>query len=184
MTRFHRLFSEGSDKYAKFRPTYPAELYQRILDYGCLNRELAIDVATGTGQAAAELAKSFANVIGVDVSPQQIANVGLLFPLMPVKLGLLQAETIPNVTFQIAAAESLVEDAQITKGSADLITVAQGLHWFDLRAFYGQCRKALKPGGTFAAWGYNLFRYPDNPAANNAMKVPVFRHVPCLVVGP
>ena len=97
-----------------------------------------------------------------------------------VKLRFLQAETSPNVAFKVAAAESFLEDTGITKGSVDLITVAQGLHWFDLQAFYVECRKALKPSGMFAAWGYSLFQYPENPAANDAMKVATFKCKPSL----
>lgn len=59
-----------------------------------------------------------------------------------------------------------------------MITVASALHWLDIHAFYNECRKALKPGGIFAAWAYNLFKFPNNPRANDAMKVPILKHTP------
>ena len=34
--------------------------------------------------------------------------------------------------------------------------VAQALHWFDLRRFYGEVRRVLKNNGVFAASAYNL----------------------------
>lgn len=42
----------------QFRPTYPQELYELVLEYAQLpRREICIDIATGQGQAAVELAK-------------------------------------------------------------------------------------------------------------------------------
>lgn len=35
---------------------------------------------------------------------------------------------------------------------ADLVTVAQGIHWFDLDKFYKEARRILKPGGLLAFW--------------------------------
>lgn len=48
-----------------------------------------------------------------------------------------------------------------------MITVAQALHWFDMEAFYDQCRKAAKPDGTtlVAAWTYCLPSFPPQYAA-------------------
>ncbi len=37
---------------------------------------------------------------------------------------------------------------------ADLVTVAQAAHWFDLSAFYAEVRRVLKPGGLLALWCY------------------------------
>ena len=38
--------------------------------------------------------------------------------------------------------------------SADLVTVAQALHWFDHRAF-AEVKRVLRPGGVLAAWAYS-----------------------------
>lgn len=75
MSRFHRLFADGSEKYSQFRPTYPPELYQRILSYGPAETNLAIDVATGNGQAAKHLAEHFNHVMAFDSSPEQVSKV-------------------------------------------------------------------------------------------------------------
>ncbi|CAM6086462.1 unnamed protein product [Calypogeia fissa] len=41
------------------------------------------------------------------------------------------------------------------KGSVDLVTVAQAMHWFDLEKFYSVVKHVLrKPGGVVAAWCY------------------------------
>lgn len=75
MARFEKLFVKGNDLYAKFRWTYPPEMYQKILDSVSTGRELAVDVATGTGQVAQALAPHFEKVIAQDVSQEQISSV-------------------------------------------------------------------------------------------------------------
>ena len=60
----HKLFNVQASDYAKFRPTYPKELYDIVYEY--LGRDhprcLAVDVATGNGQAACALAECFDKV--------------------------------------------------------------------------------------------------------------------------
>jgi SAM-dependent methyltransferase len=101
-----------------------------------LGKELAWDCATGNGQAAVELAKVFDRVIATDASEKQVAS----------------AEANSRVEYRVASAEQSGLDA----GSADLVTVAQALHWFDLDRFYAEVRRVLKPNGVLAAWAYKL----------------------------
>lgn len=133
---YSKLFTKSSHAavYATFRPTYPASLFEQLLKFHSGPQALAIDVATGSGQAAAVLADSFTRVIGFDVSEEQVAR----------------APKLDNVEFQVGSAESIpIED-----GEADLITVAQALHWFDLPTFYAEAHRSLRAGGTLASWGY------------------------------
>src|SRR5437762_8882338 len=67
------LFSAHSDIYARYRPLYPKELYEFILQYVPI-RELAIDCGTGNGQAAGILAENFKEVHATDISDKQIRN--------------------------------------------------------------------------------------------------------------
>ena len=98
--------------------------------------ELAWDCATGNGQAAIELAEVFERVIATDASEKQVAN----------------ADAHPRVEYRVAPAES----SGLEANSADLITVAQALHWFDLDKFYAEARRVLKPRGVLAALAYKL----------------------------
>lgn len=61
---FTHLFTKQAARYAVFRPSYPASLYDAVKKYGSFGDkpELAVDIATGSGQAAAELSKVFAKV--------------------------------------------------------------------------------------------------------------------------
>jgi len=98
--------------------------------------ELAWDCATGSGQAAVELAEVFERVIATDASEKQIAN----------------AEQHPHVEYRVATAEN----SELPSSSVDLITIAQALHWFDLEKFYSEVRRVLKPRGVIGATAYKL----------------------------
>lgn len=141
-------FSGHADDYARYRPTYPAALFQYLADC-CAAHDLAWDCATGNGQAARMLANHFDHVVATDASAEQIAATS--------------ART--RVTYGVARArESSLNDA-----TADLVTVAQALHWLDPQPFYAEVRRVLKLTGVFAAWTYGLFHVaPEDPVAADA----------------
>ena len=55
---FKDHFSKQAADYAKFRPSYPREMFE-YLGTITATRQLAWDCATGNGQAAVELATAF-----------------------------------------------------------------------------------------------------------------------------
>jgi SAM-dependent methyltransferase len=129
-------FSRVAPLYAAYRPTYPPELYRYLADLAP-RRQAALDVATGSGQAAIALADYFESVVAIDSSAEQLSH----------------AKKHPRVMYRRMRAEQLdLEDR-----SFDLVTVALGLHWLDLDAFWPEVRRVLKPNGVFAAWGYGYF---------------------------
>ncbi len=139
MSNFKDHFSDASAAYAKFRPTYPDTLFTWLADL-CHEHECAWDCATGSGQAAIELAQHFKQVIATDASSEQVTH----------------ASGPANVRFRVAPAEASGLDSH----SIDLITVAQAVHWFDLPHFYAEVIRVLKPGGVFALWGYGRLSLP------------------------
>lgn len=135
--RFKDHFSAHAGAYAAHRPTYPVRLFN-YLGEAAPGRTLAWDAGTGNGQAALGLAPHFARVIATDASHEQIAL----------------ARPYPGVTFRVGdEASSGLED-----GAADLVTVAQALHWFDQERFWGEVRRVLCPGGLVAVWCYSMAR--------------------------
>lgn len=136
-TGFKDHFSGHAADYARARPRYPQMLYNWLADQ-CDKRALAWDCATGNGQAAVALAEYFDAVFATDASAEQIAN----------------AAKHPRVQYEVSPAE----DSGLPTQSVDLVTVAQAMHWFDLKRFYAEVKRVLKPRGVFAAWGYDLTR--------------------------
>ena len=60
------------------------------------------------------------------------------------------AEPHPQVEYAVAPAEQ----CPLADHSADLVTVTQALHWFDLDRFYAEVRRVVRPGGLLAATCY------------------------------
>lgn len=73
--------------------------------------------------------------------------------------------TLSPVPAQINGSASPHQNYQVAPNSVDLITAAEGAHWFNLDKFYLNSWRALKPGGTLAVWGYcnNIYESPGNP---------------------
>ena len=111
---FKDHFSLQSEAYRRFRPEYPATLFE-WLAARAPGRGLAIDVATGNGQAARALAGHFDRVIATEPSAAQLA----------------QAIAHPRVDYRREAAEAI----SAADGSADLLVAAQAAHWFDWPRF-------------------------------------------------
>lgn len=137
---FRDHFSDASGAYAEFRPTYPEELFAWLAGL-CKEHEAAWDCATGSGQAAAGLARHVKQVVATDASSEQIAH----------------ADGPSNVYFRVVSAEA----GGLADDSTDLVTVAQAAHWFDLPRFYAEVKRVLKPGGVLALWGYGRLCLPD-----------------------
>jgi len=133
MNTFKDHFSNVANRYADFRPHYPAALFD-FLAMLAPRQSLVWDCAAGSGQATVDLASRFDKVIATDGSAQQIAS----------------APCLPNVEYRVA----LAEQSGLRDASADLITVAQALHWFNHERFFAEAKRVLKPGGVFAAWVY------------------------------
>jgi SAM-dependent methyltransferase len=132
---FKDLFSLQATDYARFRPTYPPELFAWLAAQAPARR-LAVDVGAGNGQAAVAIAAHFERVIAVEPSAGQLAAA------MPAD----------NVEYRVGAAEATGVDA----ASADLMISAQAFHWFKHDAFFAEVRRVVRPGGCLAVWSYGL----------------------------
>ena len=134
---FKDHFSRQAAAYERYRPGYPPDLF-RYLASIVPARERALDVATGNGQAAVELAAWFGSVRATEPSASQLAR----------------ARPHPRVEYAREPAERIGSP----DACFDLVTAAQAAHWFDWRRFYPEVRRVLRPGGVLAVWTYEKFR--------------------------
>jgi len=136
VTSFEDHFSGQATDYARYRPDYPAALFEFLAGLAP-DRRRAWDCATGNGQAALGLAGHFEAVVATDASIRQIR----------------QAARRGGVHYAVAAAE----ESPLENESVALVTVAQALHWFDRARFWEEVRRVLVSGGAIAMWSYHGF---------------------------
>ena len=58
------------------------------------------------------------------------------------------------------------ETLNVEDSSIDLLTVCQAVHWFDLDTFYKEVKRALKPNGVLALYGYFTPIVKNEPEIN------------------
>ncbi len=130
-------FSKQSSLYAKYRPDYPAELFEYIISF-VKSRNVAWDCGTGNGQSAVQLSKYFKKIIATDISEKQLQS----------------AEKAENIFYSVQPAEQ----TNIENNSVDLITVAQAIHWFDFDKFYTEVKRVAAQNAFIAVWCYDLLK--------------------------
>jgi len=125
-------FSNRVDDYTRYRPGYPPEALQFILDQSNLNANSTVaDIGAGTGIFTALLLTSGASVIAVE--PNEAMRSAADRHLQSYK----------NYTSVAGSAEQ----TGLADQSVDLITAAQAFHWFDYAEAQKEFVRILKPAG-------------------------------------
>lgn len=132
---FKDHFSGHASAYARYRPEYPNELYDYLATL-TPRHAVALDCATGSGQAAVGLARHFDLVIATDGSVPQLRS----------------AQAHPHVAY----VGNLAEQPALRDRSVDLVAAAQAAHWFDHERFHSEMHRVLRPDGALALWTYGL----------------------------
>ncbi len=141
MKKVKDRFSNQADTYKKFRPTYPQELFGEILELAP-ERNVCWDCGTGNGQVAIQLSHHFTKVYATDISENQISR----------------APKKKNIMYSIQRAEH----TNFKENMFDVATVAQAIHWFDIKAFNKELYRVVKNNGLVYVWGYGLPRIDDD----------------------
>ncbi len=158
--RFHDHFSERAPGYAIYRPSYPRELVDYLMDRvvgvwisaNPKNKRIggiAWEAGCGSGQLTHVLAERFERVFATDASADQIA----------------QAKPHPRAEYRVARADA----SGLPDHAADLAIAAQAAHWFDLDAYYAEVRRVVRPGGFVALVVYGIHA-TDDPQIDSIIK--------------
>ncbi|CAK8687153.1 unnamed protein product [Clavelina lepadiformis] len=144
-----------ADLYQKYRPTYPDKVMENIMKYLRSHRpdsdlsstfDLMVDVGCGSAQSTNMFAPYFKNIVGVDASEDQIEFAR-------------KQNKFSHIKYLVEKAENLPFD----DNSVDLVTCGASVHWFDLKAFFGEVSRILKPKGCLALFSYSCQKiYPLN----------------------
>lgn len=142
---FNDHFSGHAGLYASARPDYPDELFELLVTL-CTGRDLAWDCAAGNGQAARGLLPYFTHVLATDASAEQIG----------------QAYAPEKQASRFNKAVMLAEQVALAEDSADLVVIAQALHWLDMRKLRAELDLVLRPGGILAVWSYGTHQLDEH----------------------
>ena len=132
------IFTGKAEAYAKARPGYPDAAIEYIVGLVPKNAVFA-DVGAGTGKFTELIARKGYAVFAVEPNADmrgQLTDVLAPYPNAEIAAGSAEATTLPE-------------------HSADVITCAQALHWFDPDGFWTECLRIGKSGGIVIAV-YNI----------------------------
>ena len=131
---FQPKFGHAAKEFQRFRPDYPAELYDRILrQVPKAQRLRAMDLGAGTGSVTGHLVAHFREVVAVEPD----AGMGTKI-----------AGQFPAVILRTVTAEECRQEPE----SVDLVTIANALHWMEAEPVFANVRAWLRPGGVLAVF--------------------------------
>lgn len=149
-------FRAVADVYAKFRPGYPDDVIDRILDAAGMRPAPAgtvvVDVGCGTGISSRAFASRGLRVIGVDPNAAMLDKAVAAGGGPEYREGRADATGLPAL-------------------SADLVVAAQCFHWLEPSTALAEFRRILKPGRRVAVfWNLRRVGLPFNDAYEALLK--------------
>jgi SAM-dependent methyltransferase len=138
-----RAFDWGrtSADYAAHRPGPPPSFYERLRAEGVgLPGQRILDLGTGTGLLALQLARQGSAVVGIDIAPEQIATAQQS-----------AATEKLDARFGVASAEATALPA----ASFDAITALQCWFYFDAPRAIAEVKRLLAPGAVLVVAYFN-----------------------------
>lgn len=136
------LFERSPERYARARPDYPEDLWQRLEEIGIARDDSRVlDIGAGTGQVAGPLVERGAQVDAIEPGAALAGYLRRRYPTVDVQL-------------------STAEDAVYPTASYDGVVCGTALHWVDLAAVLPRIRACLRPGGWFVPF-WHVFFDPD-----------------------
>ena len=124
-------FTNKASNYAKYRPSYPKEFIDYLMDEVGMAGKIIADIGAGTGILTKLLADRAGRVIAIE------PNKDMWDTCME------YCRILANFT----ALDGTAEDTGLPENSVDYITVAQAFHWFDRERTKTEFQRILKPNG-------------------------------------
>lgn len=143
-------WGKTSTDYAAYRSGPPASFFRRLaaLDVG-LSGQRVLDLGTGTGVIARQLARQGASVVGIDVAGEQVGAAARL-----------AREEGLDARFVCGPAEA----APFRAGSFDVVTANQCWLYFDEARMIPEVARVLGPGGVLVT-SHNCWLPRQDPIA-------------------
>ena len=131
-----RLFTDKSEDYSRFRPSYPDEAVNWLRSN--ISGNTVLDIGAGTGSFTRLLLQKFSCVSALEPN-DDMRNAF--------------QKNLPGIFCSGCTGEA----TGMPDHTIDLITVAQAFHWLDAEKFKQEARRILRPAGTVAViWNTSL----------------------------
>lgn len=141
-------FGRTTEDYVRYRPGFPASFFGRLSAWGIGGAgQRVLDLGTGTGTLARELARCGADVVGLDASAEQIAAAAKL-----------DATAGVRVEYVVGRAEA----TGLATSTFDVVIAGQCWHWFDSAAAMREASRLLKPDGRLVIAHFDWIPLPGN----------------------
>lgn len=141
-------FGRTATDYAAHRAGFPDAFFARLDGFGVGRPgQRVLDLGTGTGTLARNLARRGARVIGIDPAPAMLDAARAL-----------DREAGVVVDYRVGRAEATGLDA----ASVDVVTAGQCWHWFDRARAAAEARRVLVAGGTLVIAHFDWIPLPGN----------------------
>lgn len=127
-------FGAAAEAYERFRPGYPAELFDTVMTYAGRPVRTALEIGAGTGKATRVFAERGVRVTATEPN------------------GTMLAELRKHVPANVQTVQAALEDLRPGQ-TFGLVYAAAALHWTNPEARWSRLAALLEPGGVFASFG-------------------------------
>lgn len=143
-------FGSMADAYERFRPGYPMELFDMVMEYAGRPVRTALEIGAGTGKATRLFAQPGIAVTATEPDAEMLA------------------ELRKHVPASVRTVRAAFEDVRPGE-KYGLVFAAAALHWTKPEGRWSRMAALLEPGGVFASFGGPI--QPADPAVKEAVRV-------------
>lgn len=131
------LFASQASYYAKFRRSYPAEMFTYLRnEFHLTEASTLLDLGCGTGQVSTEMAHGGGRIIGADAQPAMLDEAKKKTTRQNIDWVLVKAEEISSLGIQV-----------------NLTVMARSFHWMEREKVLKDLYDMTVPGGGVAIIG-------------------------------
>jgi SAM-dependent methyltransferase len=141
-------FGKTAADYGKHRAGFPPEMFWELKRYAIgLPGQRVVDLGTGTGTIARQLAAAGCEVTGVDISENMLAQAKAL-----------DAQAGLCVEYKLCPAE----DTGLSSDRFDVVIAGQCWHWFDRARTAAEAWRLLRGGGSLVIAHFDWLPLPGS----------------------
>jgi SAM-dependent methyltransferase len=127
-------FGAVAAAYERFRPAYPVELFDTVVNYASQPIRSALEIGAGTGKATRLFAQGGIAVTATEPDPAMLDELRM------------------NVPATVITVQAALEDLRLDE-TYGLVYAAAALHWTNPASRWSRIAALLEPGEVFASFG-------------------------------